>query len=125
MKENAIKISHILADLIRWAEIEFVEYTGDQVKELVGYSPGRRTRFYFIKKEIIDLKINEIKNKPKKEKGGKLLYEHPDYWTELRNVYDDRGLCTVCGGERESYKFKLCNKCREYYRDRYRKNKKS
>jgi len=53
MEENAIKISHILADLLRWSEIEFVEYTGDQVKKIAGYSPGRRTRFYFVKGKII------------------------------------------------------------------------
>lgn len=53
LQEEAIKISHILADLLRWAEIEFIEYSGEQVKELAGYSPGRRTRFYFVKREII------------------------------------------------------------------------
>ena len=52
MKEEAIKISHILANLLKWAEIEFIEYSGEQVKELAGYSPGRRTRFYYVKKEI-------------------------------------------------------------------------
>ena len=31
MNENVIKISHILADLIKWAELEFKEYSGDRV----------------------------------------------------------------------------------------------
>lgn len=53
LNENAIKISHILASLLRWSEVEFIEYSGEMVKELAGYSPGRRTRFYFVKKVII------------------------------------------------------------------------
>jgi len=52
LKEDAVKISHILADLLRWSEIEFIEYSGQEVKVMAGYSPGRRTRFYFVKKEI-------------------------------------------------------------------------
>ena len=52
MEEEAVKIFHILADLVRWSEVEFVEYSGDKVKELAGYSPGRRTRFYFLKGTI-------------------------------------------------------------------------
>ena len=50
LKEDAVKISHILADLIRWAEIEFIELTSEEFMELAGYSPGRRTRVYFSKK---------------------------------------------------------------------------
>jgi len=53
LDENAIKISHALARLIRWSEVEFVEYSGEKMKELVGYSPGRRTRFYFVKGKVI------------------------------------------------------------------------
>ncbi len=51
MAENPIKVSHILANLIKWGEVHFVEYSGDRVKELAGYFSGRRTRFYFVKKE--------------------------------------------------------------------------
>ena len=50
MKEEAVKISHILADLIRWQEIEFIEFSAEITKTMVGYSTGRRTRFYFVKK---------------------------------------------------------------------------
>lgn len=50
LKEDPVKISHILADLLRWSEAEFIEYSGEQVKKLAGYSTGRRTRFYFVKK---------------------------------------------------------------------------
>lgn len=56
LQEEAIKISHILANLLRWAEIEFIEYSGEMVQKLAGYSSGRRTRFYFVKKEIIKKK---------------------------------------------------------------------
>jgi hypothetical protein len=38
---------------LRWNEIEFIEYSGEKAKEIAGYSPGRRTRFFFVKKEII------------------------------------------------------------------------
>ena len=50
LKEDVVKISHILADLLRWMEVEFLEYTSEQIKELAGYSPGRRTRVYFVKR---------------------------------------------------------------------------
>ena len=53
MGEDVIRISHILASLIRWSEIEFIECSGREVKKIAGYSPGRRTRFYFVKREII------------------------------------------------------------------------
>ena len=52
LEENTIKISKTLALLIRWGEIEFIEYPGEMVPILAGYSPGRRTRFYFVVKEI-------------------------------------------------------------------------
>jgi len=53
MEEAPIKISHILANLLKWCEVEFVEYSGDEAKELAGYSTGRRTRFYFVKGMVI------------------------------------------------------------------------
>lgn len=48
LKEDASKVSHILATLLKWSEIEFIEYSGEMVTKLAGYSPGRRTRFFFI-----------------------------------------------------------------------------
>jgi len=56
LEESPVKISHLLNSLLRWSEIEFVEYSAEQVKEIVGYSAGRRTRAYFIKKEDIESK---------------------------------------------------------------------
>lgn len=52
LKQDIIKISHHIQKLIRWGDIEFIEYSGEEVKEKAGYSPGRRTRFYFIKGRI-------------------------------------------------------------------------
>lgn len=52
LQEDAVKISHILANLLKWMEVEFLEYTSEQIKEIAGYAPGRRTRVYFIKREI-------------------------------------------------------------------------
>lgn len=51
LDENPIIISKTIAILIRWNEIEFVEYSGEMVKKIAGYSPGRRTRFFFVKKD--------------------------------------------------------------------------
>lgn len=48
MNEDPIKISHIIRNLLRWGEIEFVEYTGEKVFRVAGYVTGRRTRFFFI-----------------------------------------------------------------------------
>ena len=58
MKEDAIKISHILKNLVKWAEVQFEEYSGEEIKEIAGYSPGRRTRVYFLEGKI---KIRNIK----------------------------------------------------------------
>lgn len=49
---DVIKISHLIRNLLRWKEIEFIEYTGAEVKEIAGYSPGRRTRFYYLKGKV-------------------------------------------------------------------------
>jgi len=51
MQEDAVKIFHKVAILLKWSEIEFIEYSGEMVKKLAGYSPGRRTRFYFVVKD--------------------------------------------------------------------------
>ena len=61
LKENPIKIFHIISNLLKWREIEFEEYSGKEVKEIAGYSPGRRTRFYYLKTNI-KIKIIKIKN---------------------------------------------------------------
>lgn len=52
MQEDAIKISKALASLLKWGDVDFIEYTGEEVKAIAGYSPGRRTRFFFIKGKI-------------------------------------------------------------------------
>lgn len=52
MNEDVVKISHILMNLLKWAEVEFIEHSADAVKEIAGYATRRRTRFYFIGKEI-------------------------------------------------------------------------
>jgi len=58
MNEDAIKISHILKNLVKWAEVQFEEYTGEEIKEIAGYHPGRRTRVYFLERKT---KIKKIK----------------------------------------------------------------
>ena len=52
MEENVTKISHALAVLIKWNEVQFIEHHGEMVLKLAGYNPGRRTRFYFVEKEV-------------------------------------------------------------------------
>ena len=53
---NPIKVSHVLKDLLKFNEVEFVEYSRDKASELVGYVLLRRTRFFFLfKQESKDL----------------------------------------------------------------------
>ena len=47
-EENVIKISHILAVLLKYKEVSFIEHPADKVEEIAGYKTGRRTRFFFI-----------------------------------------------------------------------------
>lgn len=48
---DPIKVSHILRDLLRFNEVEFIELPRDKASELVGYVLLRRTRFFFLKEE--------------------------------------------------------------------------
>ncbi len=45
-----VKVSHILRDLLKWKEVEFIEHSRDEASELVGYILLRRTRFFFLPK---------------------------------------------------------------------------
>ncbi len=42
---------------------------------------------------------------------------------ELREISKEIGNCTGCHKPKESMKYYLCSKCREYHRERYHKNK--
>ena len=50
---DPIKVSHILKDLLKFNEVDFVEYARDKASELVGYILLRRTRFFFLVEEQI------------------------------------------------------------------------
>ena len=45
--EPPTKVSHHLMNLLRWSEVEFIEYSGEQASKMVDYFLNRRTRFYF------------------------------------------------------------------------------
>ena len=51
---DPIKVSHTLRILLKWGEMDFIEYPGDKVEEMAGYRTGRRTRFFFIVEEEIE-----------------------------------------------------------------------
>lgn len=48
---DPIKISHILKNLLKFAEVDFIEHPRDIASDLVGYVLLRRTRFFFLAKE--------------------------------------------------------------------------
>ena len=43
-----VKVSHILKELLKWKEVDFIEHPREKASELVGYILLRRTRFFFI-----------------------------------------------------------------------------
>lgn len=45
---DPVKVSHILRDLLKFNEVDFIEYPREQASELVGYILLRRTRFFFL-----------------------------------------------------------------------------
>ena len=45
---GVIKVSHILTNLLRFKEVDFIEHAREKASELVGYILLRRTRFFFI-----------------------------------------------------------------------------
>ena len=45
---DPIKVSHILTNLLRFKEVDFIEHAREKASELVGYILLRRTRFFFI-----------------------------------------------------------------------------
>lgn len=51
LEYDPVKVSHILKDLLRFNEVEFIEYPREQASELVGYILLRRTRFFFLAEE--------------------------------------------------------------------------
>lgn len=118
-------MSHILAKLLRWKDIDFIEYTGEQVTEIAGYSPGRRTRFYFVVKEEtppIKIRVCELNEGKQVQFPGSVISAHPDYAKTLREVRKEKGLCTNCGDPKDSLKFVMCSKCRENVRNYSKKN---
>ncbi len=48
---DPVKVSHILRDLLKFKEVDFIEHARDIASELVGYVLLRRTRFFFIVEE--------------------------------------------------------------------------
>lgn len=48
---DPVKVSHILRDLLKAKDVEFIEYSRDEASELVGYVLLRRTRFFFLSKD--------------------------------------------------------------------------
>ena len=45
---DPIKVSHILTNLLKFKEVDFIEHAREKASELVGYILLRRTRFFFI-----------------------------------------------------------------------------
>jgi len=45
---DPIKVSHILQDLLKFKEVDFIEQPRDKASKLVGYYLSRRTRFFFL-----------------------------------------------------------------------------
>lgn len=45
---DPILVSHILNNLLRFKEVDFIEHPRDKASELVGYMLLRRTRFFFL-----------------------------------------------------------------------------
>ena len=48
---DPVKVSHILKNLLKWKEVDFIEHARDKASELVGYILLRRTRFFFVVRE--------------------------------------------------------------------------
>lgn len=45
---DPIKVSHILTNLLKFKEVDFIEHAREKASDLVGYMLLRRTRFFFI-----------------------------------------------------------------------------
>ena len=48
---DPIQVSHLLKNLIKFNEVDFIEYSRDEASEMVGYILLRRTRFFFLVSE--------------------------------------------------------------------------
>ena len=42
------QVSHLLKNLLKWKEVDFIEHPRDIASSLVGYVLTRRTRFFFL-----------------------------------------------------------------------------
>lgn len=45
---DPIKVSHILRNLLKFNEVDYIEHPRERASELVGYVLLRRTRFFFL-----------------------------------------------------------------------------
>ncbi len=45
------RVTKILRVLLKWKDIQFIEYSQEEAQELVTYKLMRRTRFYFVDSE--------------------------------------------------------------------------
>ncbi len=51
LEYNPIRVSHILRDLLRFNEVEYIEHPREEASQIVGYILLRRTRFFFLPKD--------------------------------------------------------------------------
>ena len=130
MNYEPVVVSKILRILVKWNEVQFKEIQRDKAAKLVDYMLTRRTRFYYTDEEepILKKSINTKESKEKKKLKKLEAYKRKlslcsEYKKDIRKINKERGLCSRCGLEKESFKFLMCKKCREYYRMFYYKSK--
>jgi len=52
LEYDPIRVSRLLRRLVNFQEVDYIEYSRDKASELVGYILLRRTRFFFIVKDL-------------------------------------------------------------------------
>ena len=53
MNFDPIKISKILVKLLKWHEVDFIEHPTEEAAKMVDYPLYRRTRFFFLVREVL------------------------------------------------------------------------
>ena len=89
----------------KWKNKEFIKKYQKEYRQRPEVKE-KRGKNYLKNKE----KIKEYNQRPE------VKVRRNEYEKEIREIREEKGLCTSCGKERENLKFKKCYKCREYFR---------
>ncbi len=86
------------------------------------YQAGKRRYANMTDEAKLKKSKSDYKSMRENREGWERLKERQkNYKIEMKEIWIERGLCSICGKERENLNFKGCTRCREYSKEYNRK----